>query len=67
MGIKQLEVTNGNFKVAEMMEQEKVKLIILDGYKNKIIITEAVTHGETILETVKGVGKRIIWRESELI
>lgn len=48
------------------MEPGKVIVLVLDGQQGKARITEAVEHGFTIIETVKGKTARIKFEESEL-
>lgn len=51
---------------SQKIEAGKVKIIILDGVQGKVKMTEAVEHGLTIIETVKGRVVRVKFEESEL-
>jgi Phage-like element PBSX protein XtrA len=45
----------------------KVMVVVIDGKQGKATITEAVEHGLTIVETVKGKHFRYTYEESELV
>nr|WP_308010638.1 XtrA/YqaO family protein [Bacillus sp. 17RED48] len=54
-------------KVEVNIEEGKVLILILDGNQGKVKVCEAVDHGLTIIETVKGHAKRVKFEESELV
>jgi hypothetical protein len=64
--IQAVQVNNKDMSIQEILEPGKVKILVLDGIKGTASCFEAVTHGETIVETVAGTTKRIHFRESEL-
>ncbi|MDR7241379.1 MULTISPECIES: XtrA/YqaO family protein [Priestia] len=61
-----LDVDLDDMRVQHAMEPGKVVLLILDGYQGKVKATEAVHHGFTIIETVKGKAVRVRFEENEL-
>ncbi|MHA7743901.1 XtrA/YqaO family protein [Priestia aryabhattai] len=61
-----LAVDSDGMTIKHAMEPEKVVLLILDGYRRKVKAIEAVHHGFTIIETVKGKTVRIRFEENEL-
>ncbi|MFU2010702.1 XtrA/YqaO family protein [Bacillus pseudomycoides] len=67
MRTKDIEVNLNGLKIEHNIEPGKVLVLILDGNQGKVKVCEAVEHGFTIVETVKGQAKRIKFEESELI
>jgi len=61
-----LDVDLADMTVQHAIEPEKVVLLILDGYQRKVKAIEAVHHGFTIIETVKGKAVRVRFEENEL-
>ncbi|MDY0854058.1 XtrA/YqaO family protein [Bacillus thuringiensis] len=64
---KDIEVNLNGLKIEYSIEPGKVLVLILDGNQGKAKICEAVEHGFTIVETVRGQAKRIKFEESELL
>lgn len=65
--IIEIDINKDFMNVVTPVVNEKVQLVIIDGYKGKAYLTDAVHHGNTIIETVKGQGRRITWNENELL
>jgi len=61
-----VEINLDNMTVQHKIQSEKVVLLILDGHQGKVKAIEAVHHGHTIIETVKGKATKIHFEESEL-
>jgi Phage-like element PBSX protein XtrA len=61
-----VEVQSNGFEVKSNLEPGKVKVLILDGTQGKVKELYAVEHGNTIIETSKGLTKRVKFEESEL-
>jgi hypothetical protein len=47
-------------------QNNDIKIYLLDGNQKKAFEIDVVTHGETVIETVKGKGKRVRWNKSSL-
>nr|WP_255288611.1 XtrA/YqaO family protein [Bacillus cereus] len=54
MRTKNIEVNLNGLKIEHSIEPGKVLVLILDGNQGKEKICEAVEHGFTIVETVRG-------------
>ncbi|MDF9520784.1 XtrA/YqaO family protein [Bacillus cereus] len=67
MRLKDISTNLCGTKVEGNIEEGKVLILILDGNQGKVKVCEAVEHGLTIIETVKGQAKRVKFEESELI
>ncbi|KIQ88306.1 terminase [Bacillus sp. L_1B0_8] len=67
MRLKDISANLNGTKVEGNIEEGKVLIIILDGNQGKVKVCEAVEHGLTIIETVKGHAKKVKFEESELI
>ncbi|MFD5264430.1 XtrA/YqaO family protein [Bacillus wiedmannii] len=67
MRIKDIDVNLNGLNIEHNIEPGKVLVIILDGNQGKAKVCEAVEHGFTIVETVKGQAKRVKFEESELL
>lgn len=65
--VQELEVNIDDMSVKQYLESGKIKILVLDGNKGTAMMSEAVNHGETVVETVNGSAKRITFRESELL
>lgn len=52
--------------INKQIESGKVLVLILDGYQGKAKYVEAVEHGFTIIETIKGKVVKIRYEEGEL-
>lgn len=63
---RELEIDIEDMSINQKIEPGKVKIVILDGHQGKAKICEAVHHGQTIIETVKGNAVRIRYEEGEL-
>ncbi|PFF75832.1 terminase [Bacillus cereus] len=66
MRIKEMEINVEEMKIEQKIESGKIIVLVLDGTQGKVKMCEAVEHGFTIIETVKGQAKRIKFEESEL-
>ncbi|MFL0361427.1 XtrA/YqaO family protein [Pseudobacillus sp. 179-B 2D1 NHS] len=64
--MKEVEININDLSVTQKIKQGKVLVLILDGNQGKAKYVEAVHHGNTIVETVKGEAKRIKFEESVL-
>lgn len=62
---KSLQI-NDDMTVTQKLEPGKVLILVLDGHQCKARVCEAVHHGETIIETVKGKTFKIRFQEGEL-
>jgi 5-bromo-4-chloroindolyl phosphate hydrolysis protein len=61
-----VEIQPKGFEVKSNLEPGKVKILIIDGAQGKVKELYAVEHGNTIIETSKGITKRVKFEESEL-
>jgi hypothetical protein len=61
-----LEINIEDLSITKQLEQGKVLVLILDGNQGKAKVTEAVDHGFTVIETVKGKVAKIKYEEGEL-
>ncbi|PGE31572.1 XtrA/YqaO family protein [Bacillus wiedmannii] len=66
MRIKEMKINIEEMKIEQKIESGKIIVLVLDGTQGKVKMCEAVEHGFTIIETVKGQAKRIEFEESEL-
>ncbi|EJR61470.1 hypothetical protein IIO_02923 [Bacillus cereus VD115] len=66
MRIKEMKINVEEMKIEQKIESGKIIVLVLDGTQGKVKMCEAVDHGFTIIETVKGQAKRIKFEESEL-
>ncbi|EPF11116.1 MULTISPECIES: XtrA/YqaO family protein [Bacillus] len=66
MRIKEMKINVEEMKIEQKIESGKIIVLVLDGTQGKVKMCEAVEHGFTIIETVKGQAKRIKFEESEL-
>jgi hypothetical protein len=62
---KYLEI-NDDMTVTQKLEPGKVLIIVLDGEQGRAKMFEAVHHGQTVIETVKGRTARIRFEDGEL-
>lgn len=61
-----IEINIDNLSINQQLQPGKVMVIVLDGIQGKAKVCEAVEHGFTIIETVKGKAARVRFEESEL-
>ncbi|MDD9147840.1 XtrA/YqaO family protein [Sporolactobacillus sp. CQH2019] len=66
MRLKEMELNIDDLSVTQKMERGKVLIVILDGVQGKAKVTQAVEHGQTIIETAKGKVAKIKYDEGEL-
>lgn len=66
MRIKEMKINVEEMKIEQKIESGKIIVLVLDGTQGKVKMCEAVDHGFTMIETVKGQAKRIRFEESEL-
>jgi microcompartment protein CcmL/EutN len=55
-----------NLVVSQKLEPGKILVMVLDGKSGKVKITEAVEHGQTVIETHNGKVKRVSFKDDEL-
>lgn len=61
-----MKINVEEMKIEQKIESGKIIVLVLNGTQGKVKMCEAVDHGFTMIETVKGQAKRIRFEESEL-
>ena len=66
--LKNIDVCEETLQLTELpkIEEDKVIVMILDGFQGKAKAFEAVHHGKTIIETAKGKAFKVSFDEGEL-
>ncbi|WP_414631751.1 RNA chaperone Hfq [Aneurinibacillus sp. UBA3580] len=67
MRAREVMIDTETMTVTQQIEPGKVLILVLDGHKGKATLAQAVEHGMTAIETVKGQSVRIHYEEKELI
>lgn len=65
MRLKEVQIDIETMEVTQKVEPGKILVMVLDGKSGKVKITEAVEHGQTVVETVNGTVKRVNFNEYE--
>lgn len=66
MRLKEIPFDINTMEVTQKVEPGKILVMVLDGKSGKVKITEAVEHGQTVIETHNGKVKRVSFKDEEL-
>lgn len=64
---KNVEINPEDLSVKHHMEPGKVHILVIDGTQGKATLCEAVFHGQTIIETIKGKAARVNYKDEVLL